>query len=191
MTICSTIKLFFILTLLSTVTYGQTSKEKATKNFESFFTSFKNAYPADKSSHSIKDYGELTELKEIPEELKMMADYDTTKFYSLYLYHIKYLRDTLIKISSLNLSKDIQDIYAKFKQSIVDGERQERFNYKEDLLYSKKLKALLKTVMSPKVGYYQTAKIVVKTPDGQTTESKILIKYNNDLDIISFYTFDN
>jgi hypothetical protein len=178
------------LTLLSTFTFGQPLTMTASKNFESFFRTFIKAYPANKHRYVIENYGELNELKEIPEELKMMADYDTTTFYTLYLYHIKYLRDTLIKISSLTLNKGIQDIYANFKQSVVDGERQEKFNYTKDLLYSDKLKTLLKGILPPKVGYSQTAKIVAETPDGHIVENRILIKYNNDLETISFYTLD-
>ena len=177
--------LIFILSF-SFLTYGQASKENAIKNFESFFTSFKNAYPADKNKDSFKNYSDLKPRIDLPEELKMMVEYDTSIFYSQYLYRLKYLRDTLIKVASLNFDQSVKEIYSKFRQSIIDGEKVGQFNYNADKQHSVDLDVAIKKTTTPQIGYYQMATITVQPPKGKSEENKILIIYSNDLDIVEF-----
>jgi hypothetical protein len=174
--------LTFILTL--NFIFSQAPKEKAATNFELYFYSIKSDDPGTKTSFN--DYSDLWARKSIPEELKIMLEYDTTKFYNSYMYQTKYLRDTLIKISTLNLNQDVKDVYSKFRRSILDGEKQGKFHYKEDNAYSEKLKIIINQTNPPKIGYYQTAVMLAQFPNGKKEENKILITYNNDLEPIDF-----
>ena len=167
---------------------GQITKEKAISKFELFFIDFKNAYPADQNQYSFKNYSELQIRNSIPEELEMMANYDSTSFYDQYLYHIDYLRDTLVKISDLDLNLDIKEIYSKFRQSIIEGRKNGIFNYSVDKVYSDKLKILLTKLDPPQIGYYQTAISISTSKKRKVEENKIFITYNNDLDVIGFGT---
>ncbi len=179
---------YLILFLSSLVTSlsGQTLEEKAIVNFESYSTSTKNTFPAEKNKNSFKNYSDLWARKSIPDELKMMMDYDTLKFYSLYLNHIKSSRDTLIKINELDFSQNIKDIYIIFKSSILVGQKLHKFNYKKDKEYSDSLIRIINQVEPPQIGYYQTATAVSFLPNGQTTETKIIITYTNDLEPIEY-----
>ena len=75
------------------VTFAQTREEKAAINFESYFTFLKNDTSNYRDNAIFKDYSELWERKGIPEELKLMIEYDASKFYGLYLNHLKTSRD--------------------------------------------------------------------------------------------------
>ena len=176
--------MLFAITL--TVVFGQTKKDTAITNFESFFTSFKNSYPADKNKYSFNNYSDLWIRRSIPEELKMMIAYDTSNFYSSYLYAIKHTRDTLIKISEINISQEVKDLYIKFRQSIIKGGNEGKRNYKQDQEYSAKLKRIVNQTSPPFIGYYQTVTELTKSPDGQAEENIIVITYSNNLDVIEF-----
>jgi len=166
--------------------YGQESKEKAIHNFKSFFNHFKNAYPVDRNKDSFKDYSDLWLRKNFPEELKMMIAYKAPAFYTEYLDHIKYSRDTLIKIDSLNLSKEVKEVYGKFKKSIEDGSKKGKYNDKQDKIYSEKLRGIINQQDPPLIGYYQTVTVIMEAPDGQKEEVIMLITYNNSLEVIDF-----
>lgn len=167
-------------------TYGQSQKDIAIKNFELYFTSFKNAYPKDSSNISFNNYSSLKPRIDIPEELKIMIVYDSSNFYNQYLYHIKYLRDTLINISKLNLDVNVKTIYSKFRLSIINGDRVGNFNYKEDKQYSIELGTAIKKSLTPQIGYYQTTAMIMRPKKGKTEENKILIIYSNEFKVIGF-----
>jgi hypothetical protein len=179
------LSIIFILSF-SFLTYGQTSKARAIKNFETYYSAFKNAHPADKNKESFKHYSDLIPRIDLPEELKLMIKYDTLDFYNQYLYHIKYLRDTLIKVTALNFDPSVKEIYSKYRQSIIDGEKIGRFDYNADKQYAIALAIAIKKTAIPQIGYYQRATIVVQPPTGKSEEIKTLIIYNNDFDIVEF-----
>lgn len=167
--------------------YGQTKEEIAAKNFELHFISLKNSYQVDLSKSYFNNYSELWERKAMPIELKMMLEYDTLKFYNLYIYHTNNSRDTLIRISTLDYTQYIKDLYLKFKRSIIDGEKHNKYNWKQDKEYSENLKLSVDQIYLPIIGYYQSAVIIIRSPPGRKEqEIKIIITYNNDLEPIEF-----
>ncbi len=178
--------LLLVFNLLSVCVFAQSREEKAAKNFETFFTSFKNAYPADRNKDVFKNYSDLWVRKAMPEEIKMMIEYNSQNFYSTYLYHIKNSHDTLIKISTLEYSPSIKQLYLKFKKSIIAGERSGKFNYKQDKDFAEQLKYAIDQVNLPIIGYYQSAIIVVQSLDGTLEENKIIITYTNELETMEF-----
>ena len=178
--------LLTISLFLGFLSFSQTDKEKAISNFESYFTTFTNAYPADKSEYSFKNYVELEPLIEIPKELNKMVNYDSSSFYFSYLYSMKHLNDSLINVETLDFDQVVKDIYSKFKQSIINGEKSGSFNYTEDKDYANALKLAIEKSSIPQIGYYHFATMVVKPSSGNVEEQEIFIVYNNDLEVVDF-----
>ena len=176
--------LSILFSLFSFVIFSQESKEIAIKNFESFFDFFHKSYPADQNTYDFKNYSELEKIYAFPKELEWMMEYDTSNFYSLFLYQIETKMDTLIKIESLNLNQDVKNLYKKFKESIIDGERMGQFHYQQDKMYSDSMKLLLSNTEKPQIGYSQIVTYIKKSK--RKRKSQFYIEYNNDLEVVNF-----
>jgi hypothetical protein len=177
-----------VICFLSIVTFvsGQTRDEKAAKNFESYYNIIKKSDSSNKNKDSLKDFSDLWIRTGIPEEIKMMIAYDTTKFYKTYTEVIKNSRDTLINILELAFSQNIKDAYAKFKHSVSEGVKSHKFNFFEDQSYSKILLRNVDQTNPPQIGYHQTAIIISRSPKGKVEKNKIIITYTNELEPIDF-----
>lgn len=178
--------LSIILSLFSFGIFCQEEKEIAINNFETFFDLVHNSYPADQSTYSFKNYSELEKHYAFPEELELMMEYDTSKFYELYLFLIETKMDSLIKIEDLNLNEEVKNIYSQFKASILEGEQINQFNYQQDKIYSDSIKLILTNSEKPQIGYNQTVIMMGKSNKGRKKESEIYIEYNNSLEVILF-----
>lgn len=181
-------KLFYIFLFFNFSTafvFSQSPEKRAIASFKKYYADFKKAYPADNNKDSLKDFSDVWEHKSIPEELKTMMEYDS-KFYISYLYQLKYSRDTLTKISSLDFSPAVKETYSKFRKSVLDGQKKGEFDKVKDKEYSQKLKTLVDQIKPPLIGYYQTATLVSRSPDKKVSENKIIITYSLDFDVIEF-----
>ena len=178
--------LSIILSLFSFVIFSQGEKEIAIKSFETFFDFVQKSYPADQSTYSFKNYSELEKNYAIPEELELMMEYDTSKFYELYLFLIETNMDSLIKIEDLNLNQEVKNIYSQFIASILEGDRIGQFNYQQDKIYSDSIKLILQNSEKPQIGYNQTVILIKKSKRGRKKKSEIYIQYNNSLELILF-----